>query len=67
MPVYEFTYPCFDRHCLTPEPDLGFEGAVRLANNLANLLSRANKRAWGLSRELPRLGLETALYHRRRR
>lgn len=62
VPVYEFTYPCFDRHCLTPEPDLGFEGAVRLANNLANLLSRPNTRAWGLSRELSRLGMETALH-----
>ncbi|MCX5796981.1 MAG: nitrogenase component 1 [Elusimicrobia bacterium] len=66
VPVYEFTYPCFDRHCLTPEPDLGFEGAVRLANNLANLLTRANTRAWGLSRELSRLGFVPALYLRRR-
>lgn len=62
VPVYEFTYPCFDRHCLGDEPDLGFEGAVRLANNLANLLSRPTTRILGLSRELSRLEFDPVFY-----
>jgi len=63
VPVYEFGYPCFDRHCLADEPDLGFEGAVRLANGLANLLRRGPTRQFGvLPEEFMRLQLEPPLY-----
>ncbi|MBI5622766.1 MAG: nitrogenase component 1 [Elusimicrobia bacterium] len=65
VPVYESTYPCLDRHALSEEPDSGFEGAVRLANNLANLLRMRNTRLFGLDDELNRLGFEERFHFRR--
>lgn len=65
VPVYEFTYPCFDRHCLSPEPEVGFVGAVRLASNLANLISFKDTRKFGVAPDdLLRMGLEEPLRFR---